>query len=353
MEGGPGSNERRPFDDFFVQAAPRVEPSAQERIAQADRIARAHEQAAAWRVSGPAYPGPFYPPSPPPYYYDPPRKRGPRAIFVLALVVALCAGALRFQGQIRTWVGANVPDSPIAGARVVPAGEMPGPDSDLMPAEDSPTPLGTPIPAPAGVGGYQFLNLQTRTGEPVAFDPCRPIHFVVRPDGEIPGGRDILLEAISEISHVTGLVFIDDGSTTEAPSDDRAAYQRDRYGDRWAPVLIVWSDAGESPRLAGAVAGYAGPEWTTGTSKRDGISHYVTGQVVLDSPDLMQVSGRSTGRAQVKAIILHELGHLVGLDHVNDRRQIMYPTNVGTRTYMEGDLRGLYQLGLGHCFHGR
>lgn len=54
----------------------------------------------------------------------------------------------------------------------------------------------------------------------MAFDPCRPIHYVIRPDGKPPGGRGAIQAGIAEVSRATGLVFVDDGITfdeVEAP----------------------------------------------------------------------------------------------------------------------------------------
>ena len=76
------------------------------------------------------------------------------------------------------------------------------------------------------------------------YDPCRPIHYVVRPDGAPPGGAELIRTAVAQVSGATGLQFVDDGPTQEAPSTDREAYQPELYGRRWAPVLIAWSTAG-------------------------------------------------------------------------------------------------------------
>ena len=52
----------------------------------------------------------------------------------------------------------------------------------------------------------------------------------------------------------------------------------------------------------------------------------------------------------VTAVIRHELGHVVGLDHVDDERELMHPVGhpdvVG---FGPGDLTGLAELGRGQC----
>jgi predicted Zn-dependent protease len=60
----------------------------------------------------------------------------------------------------------------------------------------------------------------------------------------------------------------------------------------------------------------------------------------------------SGGAAVARAVILHELGHLVGLDHVSDAEQLMFPTANHARDFSDGDLAGLVQLGQGACVPG-
>lgn len=48
---------------------------------------------------------------------------------------------------------------------------------------------------------------------------------------------------------------------------------------------------------------------------------------------------------------LDSLAHLVGLGHVNDEKQIMFPRVTGPiGGYQAGDLTGLAKLGVGRCF---
>ena len=53
--------------------------------------------------------------------------------------------------------------------------------------------------------------------------------------------------------------------------------------------------------------------------------------------------------AEQQAIVDHEFGHVVGLDHVHDPRELMNEDNVGLTTYGPGDREGLARLGAIDC----
>jgi hypothetical protein len=201
----------------------------------------------------------------------------------------------------------------------VGGGSYPTPGKGELAARPLPAP-----PIPAGTGGYKFLEMNKSS--PVSYDPCRPIHYVIREHETPTGGDPIITKAVAAVSKATGLRFIDDGATTELPTNDRAAYQPLRYGDRWAPVLIAWTDAQETPALAGDVVGFGGSQsyWFGDPDNRQN-SVYLSGTVALDAPDFTKAAGTPGGPGVELAIVEHELGHLVGLAHVNDRTQIMNP----------------------------
>ena len=70
--------------------------------------------------------------------------------------------------------------------------------------------------------------------------------------------------------------------------------------------------------------------------------------VVLDVETYELASPRDTESVQL-AVLLHELGHLVGLAHVDDQGEIMYADGVTRTSYGAGDLDGLARLGAGGC----
>ena len=99
-----------------------------------------------------------------------------------------------------------------------------------------------------------------------------------------PAGAGHLVEnAIKTVSEATGIKFVNDGATTELPSQTRAPYQKERYGDRWAPLLIAWTTPEQAPQLKGAVIGTGG---STHFSFGDGPKSFVTGSLELDAPQI-------------------------------------------------------------------
>lgn len=245
------------------------------------------------------------------------------------------------------------------------------------PAEPSTDRVLPPVVATT-TGPHEFIMTQDDEVSPVAYDPCRPIRYVISGASKAPlEGKQLIEESLAEVTRVTGLAFVDEGVTTERPSDQRRSYQPNRYGSRWAPVLIAWSDPTESPRLAenppelGSndmdILGYAGssavglrtvePEGpqgalsdtTAGETDLDRMI-FVTGAVTLDGPDFASLLQTPGGYEIARAAIMHEFAHLVGLAHIDDPTQLLFPAlQPNVHDFAGGDLEGLAALGAGRC----
>lgn len=193
----------------------------------------------------------------------------------------------------------------------------------------SATGFGREVPDPT----YAFLEEQPYgRGEPVTWRPCEPIRYEVNPDRAAGSDDDAVArvrDAVAEVAEASGFRFSYVGTTARRPAD------AERLGAGPAPpVLVAWSSAEEVADLAGDVAGIGGSV----PREQDRWYWYVTGRVVLDADDLDGDDGE-------RATLLHELGHVLGLDHVDSRRELMYAESVGQRDFGPGDLKGLARLG--------
>lgn len=211
--------------------------------------------------------------------------------------------------------------------------------------EEQDSPLGLPVPPPSGSDSYRFLAVNG-DGSPVGYSPCRPLHYVVNAELAPPGATHLVPQAITTISAATGITFVYDGTTREQPSPQRAPYQPDAYGQRWAPLLIAWTTPDVAPQLKGNVIGTGG---STHFSYDAGPKTFVTGGLDLDAPQIADELLNPDGHLYAAAVILHELSHVMGLDHVEDPTQLMYP-EIGTPEGLAvGDLNGLYELSKAQC----
>lgn len=290
------------------------------------------------RPAQPAVPWRSWEPSPP----APQRSRGPvkawlLAISLLAVFVAVVMTGGSDVGPLAAAAGREPWDRPAIGR---------DPDRPTPGVEAEGSPRGAPAAGTTPSSAFRFLSTQENSDDPVAYDPCRPVHVTV--NGLAPeGGNEVLAAAVAKVASATGLRFVWDAPTDELPSDDREAYQPDRYGDRWAPVLIGWETDNLNPDMAADVVGLAGSRSLSFPGRP---SVYLTGQIELDARQLAEVLARPEGVAEARAIVQHELAHVVGLGHVDDPSQIMFPEGrLGVRDFGPGDLTGLAALGRGAC----
>ncbi len=205
-----------------------------------------------------------------------------------------------------------------------------------------------PVVDPLVDGPHAFIALHP-DGTPVVPDPCRPMHWTLNRAGLPDGADQQVREAFDFVSAATGLQFVEDASTTEMPSPERPLVQSQRYGDRIAPVLVSFSDSAHIEALGGEVVAVAIPE----TIETDGPNsrRVATGQVVVDTDFTSRALSSAEGRTRLRMVLMHELGHLVGLDHVQDYNALMAPQASGVLYFGPGDKRGLAVAGSGRCYH--
>jgi hypothetical protein len=272
---------------------------------------------------------------------------------IAALTVILVIGTVGVVVGAQHLAVTAVSAAPAAPA--VPAVGPPPVPKDVDVAQPSPFP---PPPADAqstrvlpavpvtGHGPHSWLTTLP-DGQPVAFDPCRPIHWVVNPARMPAGGLRMLRDAFAVVSAATGLAFHEDGETAEPYSANRPLRSPAYYGSGWAPVLVTWADARQVPDLAGDVVGIGGNSEMRPNGPAS--ARVITGDVVLDTEFFTAALPSATGRRQARAAVLHELGHVVGLGHVDDPHQLMYSRETSMLNYGAGDREGLAILGAGSC----
>jgi len=193
-----------------------------------------------------------------------------------------------------------------------------------------------------GQGSYRFLQTQRGSDEPVGWDPCRPIEYAVNPDGAPEGWQDLVGEAVADVEWATGFDLTDVGTTDQRPFDPS---RRQPAQGLPQPVVIGFADEDELADLAGDTAGLGG-----GLSQRGGLGrdYYVTGAIALDT-DVFTDRSLTTDFESMRAIVQHELGHVLGLDHVEDPSELMYETSFGRTGFGPGDLEGLARLAAIPC----
>jgi hypothetical protein len=203
------------------------------------------------------------------------------------------------------------------------------------------------VPNATGKGTFAFSAHQPGDpSKPVAYNPCREVLVRINPDGGPSDAVALVQEALADVGEATGLVFRYDGTTPERPNWESATVPSVLGSAQAPPVLVSWATSDEVRQLDGDVAGIGG---SVSMSFGDGVVRYVTGGVTLDADAFERIAAQPDGAAEMRAIVLHELGHVVGLGHVNDAGELMNGDNVGLLDFGGGDRRGLAALGAGSC----
>ena len=199
-------------------------------------------------------------------------------------------------------------------------------------------------------GPHAFLETLP-DGSPYRWNPCQAIHYVVNPKNEPQGAAADVREAIRRVSAATGIRFVYDGTTVESAEQQiGGAFLSDVPGPRWLPVLIAFEKDSDFSYIADTrrAAAIGMPDRGDGALAHE----YVSGAVIVDVG-----AGIPTGfgtRYAMGPILMHELGHVMGLAHVGAGDEVMWSPLVrgATKTpdinqvnWGPGDLEGLRALG--------
>lgn len=207
-------------------------------------------------------------------------------------------------------------------------------------------------PAPKPKPTYALNQMRLSNGKQVVarWNPCRAHTYKVNV-AAVPGPsrRTVLAEtqaAMRTLSAKTGIPFTYRGGTAEVPRKGSSAKQS-------AELIIAYTTPAKTNySLAGSTMGQGGYRfegWTTTngrtTTYKFGISK---GFVVIDTPDMLRRLKPGFGVGLRRGnILLHELGHVVGLGHVNNPAVAMntYVFSKSPNGYAAGDLAGLAKVG--------
>jgi hypothetical protein len=196
------------------------------------------------------------------------------------------------------------------------------------------------VQPPSDAGEFSFLA--EAGGMPITYSPCRRLEVVVNTTGAPPGAYEAVTATVAQISAASGLSLTVAGDTDEEYRRDRDPHQPQRYGDRWAPILVTWTPAADVPEFAGDAVGLGG---SLSVDPGPGPPSYVTGEITVNR----DYFAAPTTAGLLREVLLHEFGHVVGLGHVDDAGQLMTPEARGSRPLGSGDRAGLALLGQGPC----
>lgn len=193
-----------------------------------------------------------------------------------------------------------------------------------------------------GTDSDSYAFMETVEGQPVTYTSCRLIQVAVYPTGGPPNAEQLVREAVARMRTATGLDIIVTGAYGgHAPNwnFEAAPVHPDD------PIVVSWQDGEAIAALTDHTAGLGGSRVITGPS---GTQHLVAGTIAL-SRDYYTLLTERGDHVEALAVLLHEFGHVFGLDHVDSPRELMHHDNSDLTTFGPGDREGLRVLGQGPC----
>lgn len=193
-----------------------------------------------------------------------------------------------------------------------------------------------------GATHYKF-TASGPNGQPARWSSCEPVRIVINPAGAPKGAVADMKLALEKVRAATGLNLQVLGTTTAKSVPEWGYHQRGKWSG-WAPVLISWGRPGGA--LNANASATTEPVWKNNSK---GQAVFVSGQLRINiEHDDYYTPGFGSATSRV-ALYMHELGHVVGLDHVDDNHQLMFPSMGSTKDLGAGDLAGMAKAGKAGC----
>ena len=194
----------------------------------------------------------------------------------------------------------------------------------------------------------------TVNNRPVSWDPCSNIRWTMNTgtDPRLPADIDQTVHAaVDRLADATGFTFKFVGPTNAVPDSswwktgNTEWAGTDNEGNGYAPLNIAFVDRADTDLLPADATANGGAERIVGPNG----PVYVSGSVLVGLNDISSYKpGFVPGG--IGALLLHELGHSMGLNHTDSVHEIMH-TQIehGPGTFGPGDLAGLTTLSSGSC----
>ncbi len=216
--------------------------------------------------------------------------------------------------------------------------------------------------ASANASDYRLSYQKLPDGRNVVarWNPCQVVTYRVNAnylstssDARKRGVAEVQ-EAFRRASAATGITFRYAGLSSQIPRN--SSTRRWHESQTGAEIVVAWVNQTKSTSrtdllgrsssgYSAGTGGYAYKFWKVGSDPWAGVTG--RGFVVLDARQNSKFSwgfGRGATRG---ALLLHEIGHALGLMHVGVTSQTMYPSVVSRAStgFNTGDLAGLRKLG--------